>query len=117
MEVQPDRRGVEALTGRRGEDSLAHRIRKESTPIFDQLMTEDLGGAYRLTCQPATWIPLIADPLPWNWDKPEYRLELPALPMSAMVHLVADRIRLLDTPTSAWPVVDSPPLAGLQVQA
>lgn len=106
MAGKSDTRGVRALTG--------EVISKESTPIFNTMI--DGGWGDRLIEAKAALATVDFGPPPaWNIDYSLYEVELPALTMSAMVHLVADRLHALTTPTDMYPVVELQDLIGAGV--
>src|SRR5688572_25322935 len=95
---------------------LTGRIADESTPIFDELMDSPLGGDVNmLSTMDLSWV--YADWQPWVYDD-SLIFELPPLTMGQAVHMIADRIQAISTPTSAWPLIEPGlPLAGMVIES
>lgn len=75
----------------------------DDPPILAQLMDSPLGEEVKaLADEDLFWI--YADWEPWVYDA-ELLWEPPNLTMGEAVHLVADRIQALTTPTDVWPLV------------
>lgn len=83
----------------------------EQHPIFQQLMDTPIGGDLNmLSTIDLSWV--YADWEPWVYD-PQLLWEPPSLTMGEAVHLIADRIQALTTPTAAWPL--ALPTSDMQV--
>lgn len=107
MAGKSDPPGVRALT-----DEV---ISKESTPIFDDMINTKIGGELADICEKASWHWPVEQFAPWNIDYSLYEVNLPPLTMSEAVHLIADRIHALSTPTDLYPIVETQGLIGAGV--
>ena len=97
--------GSEAVRQLTGRD-----LYDEETPVFRQLMDSPLGGEVnKLSTVDLSWV--YADWQPWVYD-PQLLWEPPSLTMGEAVHLIADRIQALTTPTAAWPL--ALPTSGME---
>ena len=103
--------GIQAVRELTGADE-----KPEPTPIFDELASSALGEQIKaVLAVDLSWV--YAAWQPWVYDD-SLIFELPPLTMGQAVHMIADRIQAISTPTSAWPLIEPGlPLAGMVIES